>query len=68
MRKALLSLGEVTAMLTLAAGAVVLAAVLLIGDTPLEPPSTDSPALIRCPITGERIWADDCPLHNGGAR
>ena len=40
------------------------------GDQPLakDPARADCPGLIECPLTGELICADECPLANDAAK
>ncbi|MGE0229559.1 MAG: hypothetical protein AB7U23_13735 [Dehalococcoidia bacterium] len=63
-----------TAVITLAIVALVGAGVAIAGasssaDAPLKDPArADCPGLIECPLTGELICADKCPLNTGDAQ
>jgi len=56
----------VVAVLVLIGGGVAIAASTG-GDEPLRAPDrADCPGLIECPLTRERICADECPLQQTG--
>ena len=63
-----------TAIITLAIVAIIgtgvaIAASGKAADAPLKDPArADCPGLIECPITGELICADQCPLNSGEAQ
>ncbi|MDA1195610.1 MAG: hypothetical protein O2894_10555 [Planctomycetota bacterium] len=64
MRKAMITL----ALLALIGGGVALAASGTSRDLPLDPNRADCPGMIECPLTGELICADECPLNGGAAK
>ncbi len=63
-----------TAIITLAIVALVGAGVAIAGaganaDAPAKDPArADCPGLIECPLTGELVCADQCPLNSGAAQ
>lgn len=59
MRKTLLTL----AVLALIGGGVAIAASGTNSDVLKDPSRADCPGLIECPLTGEMICADECPLN-----
>lgn len=61
MRKTLLTL----AVLALIGGGGAIAASGTNSDVLKDPSRADCPGLIECPLRGEMICADECPLNNG---
>lgn len=61
MRKTLIAL----AVLALVGGGVAIASSGTSDDVLKDPNRADCPGLIECPLTGELICADECPLANG---
>lgn len=61
MHKTLITL----AVLALIGGGVALAATGGNDDILKDPNRADCPGLIECPLTGDMICADECPLNNG---
>lgn len=63
MRKILIVLGA----LALLGGGVAVASSYCGADLPRDPARADCPGLIECPLTGEPICADQCPLRTNDA-
>ncbi len=63
MRKFLIVLGA----LALVGGGVAFAGSYLGADRPRDPARVDCPGQVQCPLTGEWICADQCPLRAGDA-
>lgn len=63
MRKSLI----LFAVLALIGGGVALAASGDSNDLPRDAQRDDCPGMIECPLTGELICADQCPLRKGEA-
>jgi hypothetical protein len=61
MRKTLVAL----LVLALIGGGVAIAASSTTSDIPRDSTRADRPGLIECPLTGEIICADECPLLEG---
>lgn len=61
MRKTLIAL----AVLALIGGGVAIAASGTNDDVLQDPNRADCPGMIECPLTGETICADECPLTIG---
>ncbi len=53
------------AVLALIGGGVALAASNGADDVLRNPDRADCPGLVECPLTGELICADECPLQTG---
>ncbi len=60
MRKTIIAL----AVLVLIGGGVAIAASGANNDVLKDPNRADCPGMIECPLTGEMMCADDCPLDN----
>lgn len=61
MRKTL----TILAVVALIGGGVALAASGTTDDVLQDPSRADCPGMIECPLTGEMICADECPLQTG---
>ena len=61
MRRTLIAL----AVLALVGGGVAIASSGTSNDVLKDPNRADCPGLIECPLTGEMICADECPLADG---
>lgn len=61
MKKTLIAL----LVLALVGGGVAIAASSTNADVPRDDTRADCPGLIKCPLTGEMICADQCPLATG---
>lgn len=60
MRKTLIAV----AVLAVVGGGVALAASGTSEEVLKDPSRADCPGMIECPLTGEMICADECPLNN----
>jgi len=63
MRKFLIVLGA----LALLVGGVAFASSYCRADLPRDPARADCPGLVECPLTGDVVCADQCPLRTGDA-